>query len=219
MNRSSIGICMLLLLSLATPGARANSIQQGLVPVENSRLERAYARPEVDWAGYKRVLVAALDVSNIEVVQPRNDAGTRRLTFELNDVDRQLLQALYAETMNRRVFDEGGFEEARLPGPDILMLRIAITQVAPTAPRDTHDGRPSNTAFVTEGAGAISINGILQDGETGEWLAYFEDTRDGSSFFRKNTPTENRRQIRDVFDAWAKLFVRQLGEVMDRGPE
>ncbi len=191
-------------------------IAESLVRVEDSKLESAFAKPGVDWTRYEKILVAQLDVSNIEVVQPPESGSIQRQRskeLELSDVDLSLLQGLYAQKMQKRVFDDGGYSQAQLPGPDTLMIRIAIVQIKTTAIRNDNEKRAVSTTVYTQGGGSVSIKGILQDGESGELLAYFTDTREDSPFWRKNDRFTNRRELGNIFDSWARQFVKQLDEI------
>ena len=211
-------ICILGLTPLAvfTAEDTPEVVNQDLEPVERSKLESAYAKPGVDWSQYGKILVAQLDVSDVEVVQPPESASVQRqrpVEFVLTDVDRSLLQGLYAQKMQKRVFDDGGYNQANLPGPDTLMIRIAIVQIAPTAARDDRESRGMNSTVYTRGPGSVSIKGILQDGESGELLAYFTDTKEGTPFWGRNDRFRNRRELGNIFDSWARRFVKQLDEI------
>ena len=223
-NRLGLLICLVLVLgsipfAAAASEAKPEVTGEDLEPVKRSKLESAYVKPGVDWSQYGKILVAQLDVSNVEVVQPPASASIQRqrqVEFVLNEVDRSLLQGLYAQKMQKRVFDDGGYTQANLPGPDTLMIRIAVVQIAPTAPKDDRESRGVNSTMYTEGPGSVSIKGILQDGESGELLAYFTDTRGGTPFWGRNDRFRNRRELGNIFDSWAKLFVKQLDETYGR---
>ena len=201
--------------SVAPANPDSEVVDENLYRIDDSKLANAYADPTVDWQSYDKIFVAELDVSNVKVKQPPRGAARRPPTaFTLTDEDRQLLQSLYAQKMYQRVFEEGGYTQATQTGPNTLLVRVGIIQIAPTAARDDSKSRgASRTVTYTQGSGSISIEGILQDGETGELLAIFSDTHEGSRFWGRNDRFHNRRDVARIFDYWARLFVKELDKV------
>jgi hypothetical protein len=116
-------------------GAGAEMIGDGLYKVDNSKVDEAYMDPDVDFTQFEDIFIVQLDVSNVNIVQPdRGSMRGRHVKWELTDEDRTLLQNIYLDKMYRYLFDRGGYQEAERPGENTLTVKIAITEIAPTAP-------------------------------------------------------------------------------------
>ena len=95
-------------------GPDAEVTSEGLVRVENSRVDEALMRPDVDFTRFTGIMIDTLDLSNVKVIQPSNSvrsAGNRK--WELTDEDRAYLQNLFQEKMDKYIFDRGGYTRAR----------------------------------------------------------------------------------------------------------
>jgi hypothetical protein len=196
-------------------GPGAETIGDGLYKVDNSRVDEAYMDPDVDFARFEDIFIVQLDVSNVNIVQPqRSSMPGRQIKWELTEEDRSVLQNIYLDKMYRYLFDRGAYQEAEQPGENTLTVKIAITQIAPTASKDDGSRRNvSRGATYTEGAGSISIKGVLKDGSNGKIIAVFSDTRGSSSFWGENNRVKNLSEVKYIFDFWAQLFQYRLDEL------
>lgn len=190
-------------------GPDAEVTSEGLVRVENSRVDEALMRPDVDFTRFTSIIIDALDLSNVNVIQPANSvrsAGNRK--WELTDKDRTYLQDLFQEKMDKYIFDRGGYTRADQAAPDVLRLTVAVVQIAPSAPKETSSIGRGRT--YTRGAGTISIAGVLWDAGTGEVVARFADTRESDDYWGQNSTFNNKAEVRRIFDFWAQLFQYRL---------
>ncbi len=190
-------------------GPDAEVTSEGLVRVENSKVDEALMRPDVDFTRFTSIMIDALDLSNVNVVQPTSSvrsAGNKK--WELTDKDRAYLQNLYQEKMDKYLFDRGGYARANQAAPNVLRLTVAVVQIAPSAPKETSSvGR---SVVYSQGAGAISIAGVLWDAGTGEVVARFADTRESDTYWGRNDAFNNKAEVRRIFDFWAQLFQYRL---------
>ncbi|MEE4278367.1 MAG: DUF3313 family protein [Halieaceae bacterium] len=174
--------------------------------VDNTQGSLVYVDPDADYARYRRVFVAPLNVDHIEIVQPgRGVSAVSRVNrdWELDDEDRSRLQQEFAETVRKAIKDGGSFAIADARGDDVIVIDAMITQIAPTAPRDDVQSRGTRSTIITEGAGSISVAIVLADGDSGEALAIIKDTRDGQSGFGTiNNRVTNLAELRRHFRSW-----------------
>ena len=211
---------LLLLAACATQqptvqtGPDAEMIGNGLYKVDNSRVDEAYMDPDVDFTRFEDIFIVQLDVSNVNIVQPDTSSMRgRHREWELTEEDRTLLQNIYLDKMYRYLFDRGAYLEAERPGENTLTVKVAIVQIAPTAPKDDSRSRTTGRGGIyTEGAGSISIKGVLKDGGTGKIIAVFSDTRESSTFWGENDRFNNLADVKNIFDYWAQLFQYRLDE-------
>jgi hypothetical protein len=190
-------------------GPDVNVTSEGLVRVENSRVDDAFMRPDVDFTRFTGIMIDPLDVSNVKVIQPNTDSSINRpRKWELTDEDREFLQDIYLLKMDDYVVQRGGYTPIDEPAENVLRLSVALVKIAPNAPRPSETiGR--NTTL-TRGAGAISMAGVLFDAGTGQVIARFGDTRESSDEWRQNLEVSNIAEVRRIFDFWAQLFQYRL---------
>jgi hypothetical protein len=191
-------------------GPDAETIDGNLYKVDNSRVDESYVDPTVDFSRFDKIFIAQLDVSNVEVVELRQ-TSIRRINWDLSENDLAMLQQIYAVSMNEQIFEEGGYQQATETGENVLLLRIALKEIAPTAPFDTRENRGiGRQAYFTEGSGTLTIKGVLQDGGSGEIIGLFADEEDSDDFWGQNDRFNNLRDVKNIFNGWAKLFRAKL---------
>ena len=110
--------------------------------------------------------------------------------------------------MHRYLFDRGGYGRADQAAPNVLRLTVAIVEIAPTAPKETASAGRSRV--YSQGAGTISIAGLLWDAGTGQVVARFADTRESGDYWGRNSAFDNKADVRRIFDFWAQLFQYRL---------
>ena len=190
-------------------GPGTNVTFEGLVRVENSRVDDAFMHPDVDFKRFTGIMIDPLDVSNVKIIQPDTSAYTSRSReWELTDKDRQFLQDTYIVKMDDYVIQRGGYTAIDEPAENVLRLKVALVQIAPNAPKPKDTFGRSTT--ITRGAGAISVAGVLFDAGTGQVVARFGDTRESSDQWKRNLESVNKSEVRRIFDFWAQLFQYRL---------
>ena len=191
-------------------GPDAETLNDNLYKVDNSSVDESYIDPSVDFSRFDKILITQLDVSNVEVVELRQTSA-RRVSWEISDQDLALVQNIYAVAMNKHIFEEGGYQQATEAGENVLLLRIALKEVAPTAPFDTTQNRGiGRTSYYTEGSGSLTIKGTLQDGGSGEIIGVFADEHESADFWGQNDRFNNLQDVKNIFNDWARLFRNKL---------
>ena len=194
-------------------GPDAEVIGEGLHKVDNSRMDEAFVDPDVDFSSFDKLFIAQLDVSDVEVIQPPDDTAltARKVEWVLTDDDRGFLQTTYAEKMMRYLIERGGYVLAEKPSDNVMVVRIAVQQIAPTASKDDRESRGiGRSAVFTEGAGSITIKGVIQDGGSGKVVAAFWDRKESAKHWGENDRFHNKADVRNIFDYWAQLFQYRL---------
>ncbi len=200
-------------------GPDAETIDDRLYKVDQSRVDESYIDPTVDFSRFDKIFIAQLDVSKVEVVELRQTSA-RRVNWDLSENDLALVQNIYAVAMNKHVFEEGGYQSATEAGENVLMIRIALKEVAPTAPFDTNQNRGiGRTAYYTEGSGTLTIKGVLQDGGSGEIIGIFSDEHKSDDFWGQNDRFNNRQDVKNIFNDWARLFRSSLDRANGKSQE
>jgi hypothetical protein len=180
--------------------------------VKNARVGMAYVDPEADFGQFGRVMLDPLDMSDTDIVQPaRTGTTASNRPWELTDSDRQALQQAYREVFTRELQETGDYEVVTEPGPDVLRISAAITEIAPAASKDDSRSRGTGRSRVyTEGGGAMAIAFGFSDSESGEILAVVKDSRRGSPVWGVNNSVTNMSDVRFLFSRWARMLRARL---------
>jgi len=191
-------------------GPDAETIMDGkLARVDNTASQLAYLDPTADYARYRRVYIAPLDVDDIEIIQPNaSSSAINRYNreWELNDEDRRWLRDTFRASMEKTISEGGAFEITDGGGDDVIVVEAMITQIAPAGPRDDMQTRsvPRSRVY-SEGAGGMSIAIAIADGDSGEILALIKDTRNSSNAsWGVNNRVTNQAEVRRNFDSWGR---------------
>ena len=208
-------------------GPDAERTHDGLVRLEHTSFDRAWARPGLDLSGYRRILLVS---DGIHYRRPP-PAGRGAADFALQPFERDQLEAELRGAFVEALFTDdgaqgpagersGGWKIAEVAGPDALTLRVALIDVVVTAPPEPLSSRDD---VLIESAGTAVLVLELYDSVTREALARVADRGDfapaGSGLMPSSSIT-NRAEIRRTFRAWAGLLRRRLDELrMLRLPE
>ncbi|ARN74415.1 DUF3313 family protein [Oceanicoccus sagamiensis] len=188
-------------------GEDAEKIGDNLYKVENSSVKAAFVDPEVDFAVYKKIYIAPLNLDKVKIIQP-SSSPTNRKPWELTDKDKELLTKRYQEVMTKYLQEETsastGYEIVNAPGEGVLQLSSAILAIAPTAAKDDFKSRPVGRSRVfTEGAGSMTIGFAINDSATGKALITAVDQRSGWGTYRSNNRVTNMSDVSLMFGNWA----------------
>ena len=173
-----------------------------------------YKKPGVDFSKYKKVLVEPV------VFYLKKDAEAKgiqpKVMAELEDAfEKEIVKAL-----------NGAYPMVDKPGPDVLRIRIAITDVEPSNPTLGTVGAvmPAGMAInlisnVTTGSsvnvGSASMEAEFIDSETGEVVGKVVDHIEGSTY---DTATLKGKwgHTKKAFQQWAQMLRKWLDSVHGR---
>jgi hypothetical protein len=214
--RSILGTALVAVLCAACasePSPRNVEVtHDGLVRVANSRVERAWTKPDVDFSQYTEVGLLDAFVS-FRRNWRMNHSGVRA-----RDMER--IKTTLAEEF-RQVFTDalqsGGYPVVTDAAEHVLLIRPAIIDLDVAAP-DTMSAGRSNSFTATPGAMTLVIE--LYDSESNEILARAIDRRRARNVgnIRLATRGSNRQAARRILRRWANLLVSRLDEVSDDNP-
>jgi hypothetical protein len=188
----------------AEPQAASQPAGEGLVAVQSRNLDELYLRPNVDLAGYRKVLI---DPVRAEV---RSD-WQKNLNYSRNvsrwvgpdDAKRTAAEAAASlESIVTQTFKERGYEIATAPEPGVLRLSARIADLYVNAP-DRYS--PWTVKTFTRDAGQATLVLEARDAVTGALLARVVHHGTAREISRINPASDvsNRFWFDTLFRRWA----------------
>jgi hypothetical protein len=170
----------------------------GLLRVEPSLLQELYVAPGVSLAHYQRVM---LDPIEIEFRR-----GWRQQHPDLGDRDLEIFRQLLITRLHDAFVSElarGGYGVAEAPAPDVLQVRMRITDAEFQAPEI---GEDKTTHANSDGKLTLRLHGY--DAPTGSLVArardYMEDPRHSVADHVDRATALKNAQL--MFEQWAREF-------------
>jgi len=209
--RTILGVVLAAMLCAACASEPRTSVPEvthdGLERVANSRVERAWVKPDVDFSQYTKVGLLDCFVS-FRRNWRMNNPGVRT-----RDMER--IKSTLSEEF-RRVFTEelesGGFPVVTEADDHVLLIRPAIIDLNVSAPQTNSGGR--SDSFTTS-PGSMTLVIELFDSVSNEILARAIDRRAARNVgnIQWTTSVTNRDAARRILRRWAGLLVTRLQEV------
>lgn len=194
-------------------GPDAERTFDGLVRVDNSRFQNAWADPEVDFSQYKKVMPGG---ARFEFRAVSKTAGRTTLSrgsqseFWISEANRDKLVDTVSGVFNEEISKAQGWESAEEAGPDVLILRGALLDIVSFVPPEMI-GR-GEVYLSSVGQATLVVEGI--DSMSGEVVFRAVDRRSiesgGDTMTRANTVStwaEVRR--------WARRYATRLREGLE----
>jgi len=187
----------------------------GLVRVQNRRLDHMYLLPDVSFAGYTRVRLDPVEVSFY-----RNWRTNRSPSQRLRQSDVENIKSTLANEFRRVLSDtlaRGGYKLVDEDGEDVLRVQAAIVNLNITAPSAAAPGR--SRTFVAN-TGQMTLVAELRDSVTGQLLARAVDTVQGrrTGGFQLASPVTNMADARRALSQWADVLLTGLDDAEGRTP-
>lgn len=204
------------LLASASVAAEPPAEWDGLVRVENRKLDHVYRLPGANFAGYKRIRLDPVQVAFDKNWDP--NASERSPSRRLSSADIEKIKSTLANEF-RKVFSqelgEGGYKLVDEDGDDVLRVTAGIINLYITAPEKLSAGR--SRTYVAS-AGHMSLVAELRDSVTSQLLARAVDNvqgRDSGNFQIANSVT-NLGDARVALKAWARVLREGLDDASNR---
>ncbi|MCH8083971.1 MAG: DUF3313 family protein [Myxococcales bacterium] len=214
-TRSGLRAILGILLAAALCAACANEpstrnlevTHDGLERVANSKVERAWVKPGVDFSKYTEAGLLDCFVSfrrnwrmNHQGVRTRD---MERIKSTLSDEFRNV----FTEAL-----EKGGYPVVTGAADHVLLIRPAIIDLDVAAPQSSSGGR--SDSFTTS-PGTMTLVIELYDSVSNEILARAIDRRRARNVgnLRWTTSGTNRDAARKILGRWADLLVSRLDEV------
>ncbi len=167
-----------------------------------------YLNPNADWASYDKLLFESVNIWHGE-------------DSKMDDIPKSDLQLL-ANYLHTAIVSKlrTDYEIVNEPGPDVLRLRMAITEAEKSKDvldvfltieqQDLHlSGDKVMTVDASSVVGRVGIEGEITDARNGEMLAAAVDNRSGS----KSDLKASWNDVEQAFQYWAERLNLRLREL------
>ena len=207
-----------LFLALATAACTTNgsappSIQSGpdaelsfdgLHKVDNSKAELAWARPDLDLSGYSKILLGSVAFEYRTVTNKGRSTLDRSTAgpYIIDDKGRGKFEEVAAAAFSEELQKVQTFEFVSEPGPDVLMIRVALLDVVSYVPQDA----VTRSQIYLQSIGAATLVLELRDSETNAILARSIDRRavEQQGVVREVTSVTTISEVRRLMRLWGK---------------
>ena len=193
-------------------GPEAQVSYDGLVRVDHSRVEHFWARPDVDYASYTKIVLAD---PVIEFRDPGRAGSTGGSTeeFPLSEADKKDLELTVKKIFLEALADNQYFTFVEEPGPDVLTLDVRLLDFVALVPKRIDPDDPSLVYFSSVGEMTLVVE--AHDSITGEILARAVERRaagiaaEGIHSSRRNGWAE----IKPLARHWAGIIRERLDQI------
>lgn len=187
----------------------------GLVRVQNRRLDHIYLLPDVSFAAYTRVRLDPVEVSFYRNWNPNRSPSQRLGASDVENIKSSLadeFRRVLSDTLTR-----AGYKLVDEDGDDVLRVQAAIVNLYMTAPSAAAPGR--SRTFVAN-TGQMTLVAELRDSVTGQLLGRAVDTVRGrqTGGFQLASPVRNMADARRALQQWADVLLTGLDDAEGRSP-
>ncbi len=197
-------------------GPNAEVTADGLHRVDNSVMQMAWVKPDLNLQGYSKLIIDEVEVAYQK--EPRstsNAPGASGGNFALGQKEMDDLKSWFNEAVVAALTKDDGWEIVDTPGPDVLRLGAhLIDLVVRTPAQDVSFQRTYTRSF-----GEVTVVFELQDSESNEFLARVAERRDPTrttdNSLARVSPSHVRADVQAMFDYWANVVRRGLDELRD----
>ncbi len=200
---SSVG-CTTAPLTVQT-GADAEVSFDGLHKIDNTRVDMAWAVPDVDLSSYTKILPvnAGIEYRQVKDRGRTSMARSHGGPYFIDDRSRAQFEALVDEIVMEELQKSNRFRIVDEPGPDTLIVGGGLLNVTSYVPPDPIGGR--SRIYLSAVGEAILVLEV-RDSETNTILARAVDRRaaetiDGS--FSQSNSVTNAVEVRRLIRFWA----------------
>lgn len=182
---------------------------EGLQKIQIKGLDTVYARPGLDLAEYRRILLKPITVAFRKGWQMTPLPGSRD---RVSPADAQRIRTRVSVLVQEEIANEliaGGYKLANEPGEDVLEVQLSIVDLYINAP-DVKNSVHTTTYALS--AGEMSLVAQLSDSMSGEILlrAFDRTTATETTWAHQITGVENEAEGRRAAQQWAKALRREL---------
>jgi hypothetical protein len=133
-----------------------------------------------------------------------------------------MLAQYFTKAIKDQLTKSGSYQIVAQPGPRVLVLRLAITDVEPTGGKEnaalkgaetaaTHAVAPGSSLLIPRlSVGKVSIEGEMVDPVSGDVMVAFMSSKGGRRYFSGLKAYEKWGDIDAAFQSWAKNFRERL---------
>ncbi|MGI9328810.1 MAG: DUF3313 family protein [Pseudomonadales bacterium] len=230
MIRNNVAILLggaILASSCATPtpevdkSAAGDQISfDGLYPVTGTYVDKAWAHPDLDLTGYKKILIVGAGIHYRPV---KGSAGNRTGSqssreFPISEKNRVKMAEEVGKAFREELAKVESLELATAPGPDVLIVRGALLDVVSRIPPE----RIGRSDVYLSSIGEATLVLELIDSESNTVLVRALDRRAAEQLgmVMKSSSVTNWSEVRRLAKRWATLLRTRLEAIstnMDLG--
>lgn len=197
-------------------GPEAELTYDGLVPVESAKVENFWAKPDIDYASYNKILLDCPEFEFRASSHTRSSiGGTVSVPLSLDD---QVSFAKMVESIFREELEGNQhFTVVDEPGTDVMTLECTILDIVALVPERRQPDEPEEVYFSS--AGKMTLVVEAHDSTTGEILARAVERRaadiapDGIRTSRRNGWAE----FKPIARQWAVILRARLDQIHELG--
>ena len=223
MNRTR-WLTVALAACLFTFGATASATDSpdnwdGLVQIKPKRMDLVYVLPGADFRPYSKVILDKTEVAFRKDWQ-RNMNDTRTVSRKISDDEAAKIMAAASSNFSdvwTKALEKSGYQVVSAPGPDVLRLSTAITDLYINAPDTMEAGRVHTYAAE---AGEATLVLEVRDSQTNALLGRVVDRRETRSqvAMQPANRVTNQADFRALFSQWASIAGKGLDELKALSP-
>jgi hypothetical protein len=191
----------------AKTGPDAETTFDGLYEYENTRVDVAWAEPDLDLSGYWKIIPVNLGIEYRDVKNRGRTTMERSRggPYFIDDKARAEFEELVNEIVMEELQKSNRFEIVNEPGPGVLIVGGGLLNVTSEVPPDPVGGR---SRIYLSSVGEATLVLEIRDSESNRILARAVDRRAaepiGGTFTHSNTVTNNA-EIRRLIRHWGAL--------------
>lgn len=191
----------------------------GLVQVKPKRMDMVHVLPGADFRPYSKVMLDETEVAfRKDWLKNMND--TRTVSRRIDDSEVAKIKEAAASNFSdvwTQALEKAGYQVVTTPGPDVLRLSPAITNLYINAPDTMEAGRVHT---YTAEAGEATLILEVRDSQTNALLGRVVDRREtrSSVTMQQANRVTNQADFRALFSQWASIAGKGLEELKALSP-
>lgn len=184
----------------------ANVTFDGLVRVDNSRLQHVWADPDVDFSQFTQYIPGDIVFEFREVRASGGPRSTGQTVFPVSEADEDRVIEIFVDSFRLELLESEHFTPAEGPGAGVLIIEGALLDVISRVPPDA-GGLARNRVYLDAvGEGTLVIQ--LRDSLTNAVIARGTERRAAQQDFQRtrSTPANNWAQVGRLARNWAMVL-------------
>lgn len=190
-------------------GARTDQPEAG--PAANL-VEGFLVVPEINFAAYKKIIVAELKLDNI--INPESPRDPVRVNLSADQ--QRFYRDQYIGAVVDNLIADGAYTTALDADDNVLLLSASIVHITPPEQQEKPAHNSAAMQAISGRTSTITIALELYDSTTRQMVATFTDTRELGQVWDENNPMGYNMQVPLIFDYWLAYLRKELDELSGR---
>lgn len=187
-------------------------VDQAPPRAESIYMDGTFVVPGVEFSRYKKLIVADLDLGNIDVELPGSWNGNK--TWALGEDEKRFFREEYIQAVVVNLIADGAYTTALTAADDVLLLKAKIIRIAPLS--SENPAAAKTLAAYNESSASMTIAMELYDSVSGNLVGTVTDTRDLGRIWDENSGPSTRLQVNLAFSFWLKFLRSELDQLSRR---